>query len=418
MRHTPGLTAPLALCLTSALVVADDWPAWRGPDGQGISAEKNLPLTWSATENVKWKVPLPAGGNSTPIIWRDKVFLTQANKNGAVRSLMCLARADGRVLWQKDVAHPDKETTHGTNPYCSASPVTDGERVIVSHGSAGLFCYDLSGQELWKKDLGKFEHIWGNAASPILYGDLAILWCGPGERQFLLAVNKKTGESVWEHQEPGGKFGTTNADWHGSWSTPLVVKIGTQDQLLLSVPLKLKSFEPKTGKELWSSDGLGRLVYTSPLYADGVAVSLGGPSGQVAVKVGGTGDVTKDSFRFTRGSNWRVGSGVIVGDHVYHLEGNGVPRCWELKTGKDIWEVEQRPSSGGCWGSMVYGDGRLYVINQNGDTLVFAASPKYELLATNRLGPGERSNSSIAISQGALFIRTYKHLWCIANRGE
>jgi hypothetical protein len=366
---------------------------------------------------VKWKVPLPAGGNSTPIIWGDRVFLTQANKNGAVRSLWCLARADGKRLWQKDVPYADKETTHGTNPYCSASPVTDGERVIVSHGSAGLFCYDLTGKELWKKDLGKFEHIWGNAASPILHGDLVILWCGPGERQFLLAVNKKTGETVWLHDEPGGKCGKTTADWVGSWSTPLAVKIGDQDQLLLSVPQKLKAFDPRSGKELWSADGgLGKLVYTSPLFADGIAVSLGGPSGQVAVKVGGTGDVTKDSFKFSKGSNWRVGSGVIIDGHVYHMEGNGLPRCWELKTGKDVWDVKERPSGAGCWGSMVFGDGRLYVADQNGDTFVFAASPKYQLLATNRLGKGERINASIAISNGDLYIRTYKNLWCIGAR--
>jgi outer membrane protein assembly factor BamB len=418
-RKGPFLGTVLAVLVGSAMVTAADWPAWRGPDGQGRSAEKNLPLTWSDTENVRWKVPLPAGGNSTPIIWGDRVFLTQASKDGSVRSLMCLARADGKLLWQKDVEYAEKETTHKTNPYCSASPVTDGERVVVSHGSAGMYCYDFTGRELWKVDVGKLEHIWGNAASPIIHGELAILWCGPGERQFLLAVDRKTGKEVWRHEEAGGLFGTGGSkEWVGSWSTPLVVKIGEQDQLLLSMPFKLKSFDPTTGKEIWSSGGLGKLVYTSPLFADGLAVSLGGPSGQVAVKVGGTGDVTKESFSFKRGSAWRVGSGVIVGDHVYHVEGNGTPRCWELKTGKDVWEVETRPGTGGCWGSTVYGDGRVYVTNQNGDTLVFAADPKYQLLATNRLGKGEHTNSSIAIAHGDLFIRTYKHLWCIGKKDE
>src|SRR5207245_6056655 len=127
--------------------------------------------------------------------------------------------------------------THPTNPFCSASPVTDGERVIVSHGSAGMFCYDMDGKEQWKKDLGKLEFIWGNAASPILHGDLAILWCGPGERQFLLAVNKKTGETVWEHSIPGGDYGTAGGDkWLGSWSTPLIVKVGKRDERILAVP--------------------------------------------------------------------------------------------------------------------------------------------------------------------------------------
>ncbi len=406
------LSALLAVCLWSGLATGADWPGWRGPDGQGRSAEKNLPLKWSATENVQWKTPLPAGGNSTPVIWGDKVFLTQANQGGTVRSLMCLARADGRLLWQKDVSHTDQESTHKANPYCSASPVTDGERVVVSHGSAGMYCYDFAGQKLWKTEVGKLEHMWGNAASPILYGDLAILWCGPGERQFLLAVNKKTGASVWQHQEPGGR--SRGGMPHGSWSTPLVIEVGDRDQLILSVPLKVKGFDPKTGKELWSAGGLSSLVYTSPLHAGGVVVSLGGQPAHVAVKVGGSGDVTKDSF--TRPGSKQFGSGVIVGEHVYHIDGYGVPHCWELKTGKEIWQVEKRPGTGACWGSMVYGDGRLYVTNQNGDTLVFAASPKYELLAINRLR--EHTNASIAISNGQFFIRTYEHLWCVGNRVE
>lgn len=403
-----------ALTLTTA-VAAENWPCWRGPDGQGRSAEKNLPLKWSATENLKWKVPLPAAGNSTPVIWGEKVFLTQATKGGKVRSLLCLARADGKLLWQKDVAYAEQETTHNTNPFCSASPVTDGERVVVSHGSAGMYCYDFSGQELWKADHGKLEHIWGHASSPILYNDLAILWCGPGERQFLLAVNKKTGERIWEHQEPGGNSGKVGSqDWLGTWSTPLIIKVAGQDQLVFSVPYELKGFDPKSGKELWSAKGLDKLVYTSPLYADGVIVSLGGASGQLSLKAGGSGDVTKESFRLTKGSHWRVGSGVIVGEHVYHMEGNGVPRCWELKSGKDIWQVAERPGAGDCWASMVYGDGRLYVTNQKGETLVFAANPKYELLEINRLD--EHTNASLAIAQGNLFIRTDKHLWCIGDK--
>ena len=163
--------------------------------GQGESAEKGLPLTWTATENVRWKVPLPDIGNSTPVIWGDRIFLTQAtdrtNPKGAGgpafakrRSLLCLSRTDGKLLWQKDVTYDAKEATHPTNPFCSASPVTDGQRVVVSHGSAGMYCYDVEGKELWKYDLGKLEHIWGNASSPILYGDLAILWCGPARGSF------------------------------------------------------------------------------------------------------------------------------------------------------------------------------------------------------------------------------------------
>ena len=173
-----------AVALPTALpAAAADWPAWRGPTGQGLSDEKGLPLTWSATENVRWKVPLADPGNSTPVVWGEKIFLTQANKGGTVRSLLCFARADGKLLWQKDVTYPANERAYNPTWYANASPATDGERVVVSFGSAGLFCYDLAGKELWKRtDLGKWEHTFGNSASPVLYGDLVIQWCGPNEK--------------------------------------------------------------------------------------------------------------------------------------------------------------------------------------------------------------------------------------------
>jgi outer membrane protein assembly factor BamB len=334
------------------------------------------------------------------------------------RSLLCLDRADGKLLWQKDVAYDDKESTHPTNPFCSASPATDGERVVVSHGSAGMYCYDFSGKELWKYDLGKLEHIWGNASSPILYGELAILWCGPGERQFLLALDKKTGKEVWKRDEPGGASGLGgNKSWIGSWSTPIVAKIGGLDHLVLSVPDKVKAFDPTTGNELWSCGGLTKLVYTSPVYADGIVVAMSGFHGSaLAVKVGGSGDITKDRlWHHTKSNPQRIGSGVVVGEHLYMLEESGTPHCFELKTGKEVWEtqVEKRPG-GSSWSSMVAADGRLYIVNRNGDTLVLAASPKYEQLAFNRLG--EHTDASIAVANGELFIRTHKHLWCIGSK--
>lgn len=260
--------------------LADNWPAWRGLDGQGHSAEKGLPVKWSATESVRWKVTLPDAGNSTPIIWGDRIFLTQATGNGAHRLVMCFARADGKLLWQHDTPFKGQEATHRTNPYCSASPVTDGERVIASLGSAGMVCLDMAGKELWRVDLGKLEHIWGNATSPILHGDLAILWCGPGERQFLLAVNKKTGKEVWRHDEPGGNSGRGDAKkWAGSWSTPIIVPVGKAEHLIVPVPGALKGFDPATGKELWSCSGLGKLSYASPVHAGGIVVAMAGYHG-------------------------------------------------------------------------------------------------------------------------------------------
>jgi outer membrane protein assembly factor BamB len=429
------LIALLTLCALTMTVRADNWPNWRGPDGQANCAEKGLPLTWGPKDNVRWKTALPDIGNSTPVIWGNRIFLTQATDKTSWppkgtggpatvkrRSLMCLDRADGKVLWQKDVIYDAPEATHPTNYFCSASPVTDGERIVVSFGSAGMYCYDFAGKELWKKELGKLEHMWGNASSPILYGDLAILWCGPGERQFILAVNKKTGEKVWEHTEPGGSDGfKKGAPWIGTWCTPIIVKVQGKDQMILSVPKSLKGFDPATGKELWSCAGMGNLAYTSALYVPdpagkdaGIVVAMSGFHGPaLAVKLGGSGDITKDRlWHLTKNQPQRVGSGVVAGEHIYILEENGTPHCFELKTGKEVWQVKGRPGSD-AWGSMVHADGRLYVTDRDGTTLVLAASPKYEVLATNRLG--EHTDASIVISNGELFIRTHKHLWCIGK---
>jgi outer membrane protein assembly factor BamB len=323
------------------------------------------------------------------------------------------------LLWQKDVRYEERESTHPTNPFCSASPATDGERIVVSFGSAGIYCYDFDGKELWKKEVGKLEHIWGNASSPVLYGDLAILWCGPGQRQFLLAVNKSTGAEIWRHEESGGSSGLgANKEWVGSWSTPILARVGDRDQLILSVPEMVKGFDPRTGTELWSCGGLSQLVYTSPLYADDVVVAMSGFHGPaLAVKLGGHGDITKDRlWHHTSSLPQRIGSGVIVGQHVYLVEESGAPHCFELKTGREVWgaQVLKRPA-GSCWSSLVAAaDDRLYVVDNNGATVVLAARPKYELLSTNRLQ--ERTYGSIAASNGELFLRTYDHLWCISEK--
>ncbi len=170
---------PLAVAIAVTLSVsasADNWPAWRGPLGNGHSKEKRLPVKWSATENVKWKIALPDVGNSTPILWGDHILLTQATRKGQKRALMCFARRDGKLLWEKAVDFAGNERTCGVNPYCSPSPVTDGERIFVSHASAGVFCYSFEGKELWHRDdLGVLDHNSGPGASPGLYGDLLLL---------------------------------------------------------------------------------------------------------------------------------------------------------------------------------------------------------------------------------------------------
>ena len=414
-------TALLILSAVIATTQAADWPTWRGPTGQGFCDEKDIPVTWSDKENVKWKVPLANPGNSTPVVWGDKIFLTQANKGGSLRSLLCLARADGKLIWQQDVAYAEKEKNWNEDWYANASPVLDGERAVVSFGSAGMYCYDFDGKELWKRtDLGTWEHVFGNGSSPVLFGDLAILWCGPNDpkgRNFLLAVDKKTGKTVWEQDQS-----------YGSWSTPLLTKVNGQDQLILGYSRDVKGqpenktgflygFDPINGKEIWKCQGLNSYCYASPLYGEGVAVGMSGYGGSaLAVKLGGTGDITASRLWLHPSNTQRVGSGMVLGGHVYIVDENGVPRCYDLQTGEEKWKVEKRPGSGSnTWGSMVHADGRLYVLMRSGETLVFAAKPTYELLAVNKLA-GESTNSSPAISNGQIFLRTFKNLWCIEQK--
>lgn len=427
------LATLLAAISLTGTARAENWPSWRGPTGMGVSTEKDLPVKWSPTENVSWKVALPAPGNSTPIIWEDRVFITQAHdltqwppktpSNFAggssagghaiarKRSVMCFGRADGKLLWQGDTTYDEPEMTHPTNPLCSASPVTDGERVIACLGSAGLVCYDLDGKLLWKYEVGKLEHLWGTASSPILYGDLCIQWCGPGARQFLVAVNKKTGEKVWETPQEGGDTGITSRKFLGSWATPMIARVGEQDQLLFPVPHALKAFDPLTGKELWSAARMsGNYCYSSPFTVDGLAVY-----GRSVLRLGGSGDVSKDILRYRVGSMY-ISTAVVQGEHLYTYNGVGVPECYEWKTGKELWkdQINERPGGKEAWGSPVHADGRIYITDRSGTTSVFAAGPKYEHLALNQLK--EATNASIAISGGDIFIRTHKHLWCLGKQ--
>jgi outer membrane protein assembly factor BamB len=415
------MKALFALLLSSLCALAN-WPAWRGPDGTGVARDSKLPLRWTTNENIRWRTPLPERGNSTPIIWKDRVFVTQAIEKENRRTLMCFDRKTGKLLWQKGVTYPEKEPTHGTNPYCSASPATDGERILASYGSAGLYCYDLDGKELWHRDLGKQHHIWGNAASPVLHENLCILNVGPGERTFLMAFDKKTGSTVWEVPEPGGHYGEAKPGedaksvWIGSWSTPIIIKEGGRERLIMSFPKRVASLEPKSGKEIWTCAGLNPLVYTSPLSDDGIVVAMGGFGGSaIAVKTGGSGDVTETHrlWQHPRAKQ-RIGSGVIHDGHVYILNEPPIAECYELKTGKLVSDQRLKGSGpkGENWSSMVLAGDRIYVINQSGDTFVLKATPTMETLAINSIG--EFTNASIAPSDGEIFIRTYKQLWCVA----
>lgn len=419
------LTAIMALLLVGSvpsLLMAADWPAFRGENGLGIAAEGEYPTEWSSSQNIRWRVPLPGPDNGSPIVVGGKVLVLSAQNEGRERSTLCFDRSTGKLLWQQKVEFDKVEATHQTNPYCPETPVSDGETVFVWHRSAGMHAYDLEGNRRWTRELGEFHHIWGGGSSPVLYRNLVIQLCGPGERTFLIALNKETGETVWQSEtEPGGSAGEQGR-YVGSWATPVITQIDGEDRLLCPFPTRLAIVDPATGKELASCVGLAReksdLCYTSPMVGDGHAVILGGFQGPgFGLKLGGAGDIT-DSHRLWRtrddGNPQRIGSGVILDGYLYqaNADGPGSIECLDIHTGEQQWKLP-RSENGAHWGSVVFANGLLYATGQRGTTTVFKPNPQqFEPVSINRLG--EQTNSTPAFSNGEIFLRTWEALYCIA----
>jgi len=399
--------AVLVGCLASTAAAAN-WPAWRGPDGNGVCHEPELPVTFGPEKNVTWKSSLPATGNSTAIVWNDRVFLTCARDGGKVRSLVCFDRANGRRRWRVDVPYPHVESAHGDNPYCSGSPATDGKLVYASFGSAGVIACDLSGKLVWRRDLGKLAHVFGLATTPVIYKHLVIIHRGPGEPTHVVALDKTTGKTAWDTAEAG-----KNHKLYGSWSTPVIFRVGNQDQFALSMPGVLKGFDPLTGKELWRCAGLGPSNYPDTVIGDGLLIGISGfRKSMMAVRMGGRGDITATHRLWhVESTPQRVGSGVVHERHLYVANAPGFAECIDVRTGETVWKQRL---GGNLWGSMLLNGKRLYVCNNEGDVFVLAASPTYRLIAKNSMG--EDLKAALAPSDGQLFIRTHENLYCIGRR--
>ena len=410
-----------------------NWPQWRGPAGSGKTSATDVLTQWGPDQNVKWRIDLPEAGNSTPVVWGERIFLTLPLSESKERALFCVDRRTGQERWRRSVAYDEAEATHRTNPYCSASPVTDGQRVIAWFGSAGLVCWNVDGTELWRRDLGKQEHIWGYGSSPILHEDLCILNFGPGNRESLLAVDKTTGETRWEvkamddeaERKLSGPENDGNANdftsheprserLRGSWNTPIVVQVDGRSELIAVLPRRVVAFDPSTGEKLWTCGGGAPLAYASPIESDGVIVALGGYGGaSLAVRAGGQGNVT-DSHRLwhkPKDKGW-LGTGVAHDGAIYICDVGGVLSCIDVHSGEELWKA--RAGGGGTWSSITQtADGLMYLLTKSGTTTVFRPDREgLKQVAENELN--EPTNASVVVAGSDVIIRTDAALWSFA----
>jgi outer membrane protein assembly factor BamB len=412
MRVLPVL---LGCGLSAVALFGTNWPNWRGPDNNGSVSDEGFPLSWDRTNHVQWRVTLPEPGNSSPIVWKDRVFVTQAIAQR--RTLWCVDAKDGRVLWERGPTYTlPEETMRESNPYCAASPVTDGERVIAFFGSAGLYCFDFEGKELWHADLGKISHPFGTASSPCLGEDLCYAYVGPGENQSMVAVNKRTGKIAWRTDalRPSAEEAkqiSTNGPPVGSWSTPTLIENAGRKELVMCFAFRFGSYDSLDGKLLWQRSGLGLQTYVTPQWTDGMLVTMSGSVAH-ALRPPRTPGTEPELVWTQPKSKFRFGSGVTTDQHLYYLSENGLAECWEKQTGRVLWQERlQGPGKKmTSWSSLSKAGNRIYAPNQSGDVFVFAAEPTFRVLATNSIA--EPTNASLALANGKVVMRTDQSLWC------
>lgn len=403
------------LTMGMAAVVLADSPEWRGAKGDGVVAEGKFPETWSAEENVLWKADLPAPGNSTPVVSGERVFVTCANVDGDERSLLAFDRKSGEQLWKRTVKHEETDPTHPTNPWCAPSPATDGKLVFVWNGSAGATAYDFDGNEVWHRDLGDFVHMWGHGSSPRVFEETVIFFGSPGPRVLLTALDKRTGETLWERVLD--EVASPPEDLHGSFVTPFLWPNGDRMELLVPLPGFLASFDPRSGEEIWRFEGLGGLVYTDAMVSETMILAFSGYRGP---SIGMRRPTAEERGNLTESHGvWRneeivqrVGSGMIVGERFYLCGRNGELQCGDLRTGEILWTQPLREQA---WSAISLLNGKLWLTDQAAKTRIFEAADEFKLLRENVMAKDERTNSTLVFSEGQVFLRTYERLYAIGE---
>jgi outer membrane protein assembly factor BamB len=402
-----------------AVVEAENWPQWRGPSANGISSETNLPIRWSRSENITWKLPLPAWSGSTPIVWGDRIFLNVA-ENGSL-FLWAVDRNKGEPLWKRHLS--DGDHRERKQNMSTPSPVTDGQNVWVMTGTGILKAFDFAGKELWTRDIqkeyGRFGLQWGYGSSPMLYEDSLYVQVLHGMRtddpSYVLRISKANGRTIWRVERP------TNARQESpdAYTTPAVLRNGTSVEVVITGGDVVTGHDINTGKELWRADGLNpdndgayRIV-ASPVVHGSMIIAPTRERPMLVLRAGGRGDVTTSHVMWSFNNGPDVPSPVTDGTYVYVVNDRGILWCLDAKTGKEVYGRQRlRPST--YSGSFVLADGKLYITNEDGLTSVVRSGPKFELLAENDLD--DYTLSSPAVSDGQIFIRTATALWAVGKR--
>ena len=418
MRRTLALAAMIAIG-GGLTLYADNWPQWRGPQLDGTSRETGLPTTWSPTENIAWKTPLPMRSGATPIVWREHVFLNVAEAGELF--LWSLDRNTGAVRWKQKMGGGDQNMRKQN--MSSPSPVTDGTMVWAMTGTGVLKAFTFDGKEVWARDVqkeyGQFGLNWGYASSPLLLDGALYVQVLHGMKtddpSYVMRVDAKTGKTVWRQERPTNAI----AEAPDAYTTPVPLKAANRTEIVVSGGDIVTAHDPATGKELWRSDGLNptnhqwHRIVASPVVSGTTVYAPSRVKPLLAIKGGGAGNVTDTHRLWSFENGPDVPTPVTDGTYFYSFDDRGVVYCLDAKSGKPVYGP-MRIKPGTYSASPILGDGKIYITSEEGLTTVVKAGPSFEVLAENNIG--EFVLSSVAISDGQLFLRGDKHLYAIGQR--
>jgi outer membrane protein assembly factor BamB len=411
MIHRDLFARSLGLFLllgTPIPVNANDWPGFRGPLGTGHSSETDIPVRWTKAD-VVWRAPLKGEGQSSPIIWGKRIFLTSALDRGKQRLVICLDRSNGNVLWEQVAWKGTPEPSHGMNGWASASCVTDGERVYASFGFAGLHAYTVEGKHLWSRELGKFQskNKRGTAASLALVDNLVIFNGDSESDPFLFGIDKLTGNTIWKADRPRAE----------GYSTPILIDVNGRRELVLNGDPYVAGFDPATGKQLWTCKSFAGRGEPTVTYAHGLIYAVNGLPGDVyAVKPGGQGNVTRSHmvWHTPRRGGRDQPSPLVIGNYLLVADLKGILTCYDARDGKPLWK--DRITSSQMTATPFAANGLAYFLAENGQVEIIKPGPKLEAVSHNSIDSKELFRASPVPSKGQVFLRSNTALYCIGKK--